>query len=135
MSEECRLCTLVETGLPAHAVYEDDAHFIMLDRDSLGFGHCMVIPKRHAAKVYELSEPETVRFFGLAREVANRLERALNVKAVAYAAFGSGLPHAHLHLVPHDDPSVLELPRDHARPLADDELAAAAQRLRSLLAL
>jgi histidine triad (HIT) family protein len=129
----CPFCQIAQAGLPPHGVYEDASFFIMLDRESLGFGHCMVIPKRHVVKVYDLHAGETSAFFALAQRFAIELERVLAVKAVGYVAFGSGLPHAHLHLVPHTDSRVLVYPHEYTRVLSDQELRAAAERLRALL--
>jgi histidine triad (HIT) family protein len=129
----CPFCQIAKAGLPPHGVYEDASFFIMLDRESLGFGHCMVIPKRHVVKVYDLNAHETSAFFALAQQFAIQLEHVLAVKAVGYIAFGSGLPHAHLHLVPHNDSRVLVYPHDYARALSEEELQAQAERLRTLL--
>ncbi len=130
---DCPFCQIAEEGLPPHGLFEDESFFVILDKESLAFGHCMVIPKRHVVKVYELNESETAELFALARKVAVYLERALDVKAVGYIAFGSGLPHAHLHLVPHSDSRVLEYPHEYLRRLSDGELRAEAEKLRSML--
>ena len=129
----CPFCQIAQTGLPPHGVYEDASFFIVLDRESLGFGHCMVIPKHHVIKVYDLNADETSAFFALAQQFAIQLEHVLAVKAVGYVAFGSGLPHAHLHLVPHNDSRVLVYPHEYARVLSDEELRAQAEQLRTLL--
>lgn len=129
----CPFCQFATKGLPPHGLFEDESFMIILDRESLGFGHCMVIPKRHVVKVYELPEGESAALFALAKKVATHLERVLGVKAVGYVAFGSGLPHAHLHLVPHNDERVLLYPYEYAKKLSDEELRNGAERLRALL--
>lgn len=129
----CPFCQIAQEGLPPHGLFEDQSFFVILDRESLGFGHCMVVPKRHVVKIYELDERESVAFFALAQKVARHLERVLAVKAVGYVAFGSGLPHAHLHLVPHNDARVLMHPHEFVKRLSDEELRVGAEKLRSLL--
>jgi histidine triad (HIT) family protein len=130
---DCAFCGIAQTTLPPNGLFEDESFFVILDRNSLGFGHCMVIPRRHVAKIYELSDSETSGLFVLARKIATQLENVLGVKSVAYVAFGSGLHHAHLHLVPHNDPRVLEYPHEYLKKLSDEELAADAKRLRAML--
>lgn len=130
---DCPFCRIVREGLPPHGLFEDQTSFVLLDRESLGFGHCMIVPKRHVVKVYELDEGESAALFALARKLATHLERASGAKAVGYVAFGSGLPHAHLHLVPHNDSRVLEYPHEYLRKLSDEELKTEARRLRSVL--
>ncbi|PYN83368.1 MAG: hypothetical protein DMD96_02615 [Candidatus Rokuibacteriota bacterium] len=89
----------------------------------------MVIPKLQVSKLYELPAKLRQVVFGFATNAAATLEKALGVKAVALVAFGSGLPHAHLHLVPHDDPDVLKHPDRYIRHKTDGELAEDARRL------
>jgi len=128
----CPFCQLAQARA-AHELYRDDGFFVLLARESLAFGHCMVIPKRHVVKVYHLDGDEFARLFALARRFANELEAKLEVKAVAMVAFGSGLPHAHLHLVPHDHGRVLTHPHEYVKDLSVGQLSADADRLRTLL--
>jgi histidine triad (HIT) family protein len=125
----CRIAKGDRGAARAPVLHEDAAFFVMLDPESLGVGHCIVVPRRHVAEVHELPAEQYTALFLLARRLAPLLKAATGARAVAYVAFGSGLPHAHLHLVPHDDPAVLADPRSHMRLLSDAELSAAATRL------
>ena len=129
-SRACPFCEIVELGFLPHVLHEDEVAYVLLDRDSLGFGHCMVVPRHHVRQLHELSPVEYERVFALAKELAPKLIRATGKKAVGFVAFGSGLPHAHLHVVPNDDPS--ELLKPSGERLTDAELAANAVRLRAL---
>jgi histidine triad (HIT) family protein len=129
----CPFCEMVESGLPDYTIYNAPTYFISLDRESLGFGHCLVIPKQHVVKIYDLSPGDAQIFWDEVQAFARKLEHALQVKAVGYVAFGSGLPHAHLHLVPHDNSRVLIYPHEYVRKLSSDELCAEAEQLRELL--
>ena len=93
----------------------------------------MVIPRRHVPKVYELNAEDLANLIALAARLARNLEAALKVEAVGLIAFGSGLPHAHLHLVPHNDSHVLIRPEEYVRKLSDQQLEAEAKKLRRLL--
>jgi histidine triad (HIT) family protein len=119
--------------LPPHGLFEHEDAFVMLDRRPLSFGHCMVVPKRHVVKLYDLPPHEHARVLALARRLARALEHALGCRSVAYLAFGSGLPHAHLHVVPHDDPHTVLEPLAHVHTRTDEQLARDAARLRGLL--
>jgi histidine triad (HIT) family protein len=127
----CPFCDIVELGVPDHVLHWDENAFILLDRDSLGFGHCMVVPRCHVRQLHELPPAEYV--FELAKEIAPKLIRATGKQAVGFVAFGSGLPHAHLHVVPNDDPSDLLKPASES--LTDAELAANAEHLRALFSI
>jgi histidine triad (HIT) family protein len=127
----CPFCDLVRTGLPAHGLYEDESFLVILDRASLGAGHCLIIPKVHVRQTYELDERTYRDLFLLARRLAPRLQRITAAYAVGYIIFGSGLPHAHLHLVPHNSPAELEHPQ--VQLVSDEELRERAAYLRPLL--
>ncbi len=127
---DCPFCKLVKQGLPDHCIYEDNNFFVILDKGSLGFGHCMVIPKEHKEKIYELEDDKYTSLFSLAKNLTQKLLKITNKKAVAYMAFGSGLPHAHLHLVPHDDQDVLINPMKYLRKLTDEELKKEADEIK-----
>ena len=98
--DACPFCQLISNGLPAHAIYEDERVFVMLDRSSVSFGHVMVIPKKHDEKIYEMGQDDYLNLLAISRRLARLLQETLQPKAVAYVAHGAGLPHVHLHLAP-----------------------------------
>lgn len=132
--ETCPFCQIIIQEGINYLIYEDNAFIVIPDRDSLGYGHCMIIPKQHVAKVYELDEDTYAGLFTLAKNFAGKLEGITAKKAVAYTAFGSGLPHAHLHLVPHDDIDVLVNPTHHITRRTPEELREMAQKLKGVIA-
>lgn len=130
----CTFCELTRAGLPQHGIYEDASFLVLLDRESLGFGHSLVIPKPHAQQLIDLEPDLYAACFALARVIASELQVATESTAVAFVAFGSGLPHAHLHLVPHSDPEILLRPTAHVRHVSQKGLRAQAEILRAHLA-
>ncbi|MBI3973219.1 MAG: HIT domain-containing protein [Chloroflexi bacterium] len=130
---DCPFCEMAARRPLPHAVYEDASFMVIPDRQSLGPGHCMIIPRRHVTKVYELGKSRYTALFRLAQELAPCLERATGAKAVSYTVFSSGLPHADLHLVPHDDIRVLLRPLEYVRELSESELEANAAHLRAFV--
>lgn len=131
--DTCPFCRFFADGLPEHGLYKEENCIAVLDSESLGFGHCMVIPRRHVTEFHELTESEFSSCFRLAKLLAPILKRVTGTVAVGYVVFGSGLPHAHLHLVPHDDSDVLLRPLDHVRQRSEAELRADAARLRPII--
>jgi len=130
MTQDCAFCRIVHAGLPPHGLYEDETAMVILDREALSYGHSLVISKHHVSQLHELPDDQYTRFFLVAKRLAPTLGRITGSPAVGYVAFGSGLPHAHLHLVPHSDPEVLLRPTDHLHALSDHELHERAANLR-----
>lgn len=130
--DSCQLCRAIEEH-PPHCLYQDDIVTVMLDRKPLSFGHCMIVPTVHVTKIYEVGAQDYTHISLLARRLATHLEKATESSSVAYLAFGSGLPHAHLHLVPHCNPEVVVEPLKHVRFLTSTELREDAVKLNHLL--
>ena len=109
----------------------DDA-IALLDIDPIAPAHVLVIPRRHVERVYDLSSAEYHGLFELARSLVPVLLQYTRKTAVGFIAFGSGLPHAHLHLVPHDHSDELLNPR--VIPSERERLHQTAEELRAILA-
>jgi histidine triad (HIT) family protein len=109
-----------------------------MDINPLNEGHTLVIPRAHAATLYEADEADLQAAMLTARRVARAIRAALRpdglnlLQANGAAAFQS-VPHFHLHLVPRftgdgkgfDWPMV---PGDRAR------IQAVAEKIRGALA-
>lgn len=68
-------------------------------------GHTLVVPKRHVAKLAELSQEELVGVFELAKQIELALARAFGAEGFNSAfnqgaVAGQSIPHFHLHIVP-----------------------------------
>ena len=68
-------------------------------------GHTLIIPLRHEADFFNLTEPEQRAMFSLARSVRRKLDRrhspdGYNVGVNVGKAGGQTVGHAHLHLIP-----------------------------------
>jgi len=131
--DDCAFCQLPKDGLPPHAIYENEQLFVMLDRQSLGFGHVMIIPKKHTEKIYDMEDVDYQNLLLFSKRLARMLQESLRPKAVAYVAHGAGLLHTHLHLVPITEQDGITDPKKYMRSLSDKELAGEAQRLISML--
>jgi len=68
-------------------------------------GHTLVVPKRHAASLFDLSAEEQAAIWALATEVRNHLQAQLspdgfNIGLNDGEAAGQTIPHAHIHIIP-----------------------------------
>lgn len=68
-------------------------------------GHTLIVPRRHAATIWDLTDEEYVACFALVREARAILEArhkpdAFNVGANCGEAAGQSVWHAHIHLIP-----------------------------------
>ena len=56
---ECIFCQIIQKQLPASVVYEDEQVMAFLSNRPVNEGHTLVVPKKHYANIYEISEDET----------------------------------------------------------------------------
>jgi len=122
---------IVNREIPAHILREDDDFMAFLDIRPVTAGHSLVITKREIDDVFDLPDPLLSGLLVFARPVANAIRETSGAQRVGVAVVGIEVPHAHIHLVPIDDIGGLDFRK--ARPAQDAELAAMAERIRSVL--
>lgn len=102
---ECVFCRIRDGQIPSTRLYEDERTLAFMDINPLTDGHCLVIPRAHAATLFDAEEEDLRATIATARRVARAIRDALRpdglnlLQANGAAAFQS-VPHVHLHLVP-----------------------------------
>lgn len=102
---DCVFCKIRDGQIPSMKVFEDDRTLAFMDINPLGPGHCLVIPKAHAATLFEADVEDLHATIATAQQVARAIREALApdglnmLQANGAAAFQS-VPHFHLHLIP-----------------------------------
>ena len=123
---------IIAREVPAHILREDADFLAFLDVRPIREGHTLVIPKEEVPDPFDLPEPLLAGLLPFARPVAQAIQQVTQATRIGIAVIGLEVPHAHVHLVPIDGLHDLDFRR--ARPVADDELAATAERIRAALA-
>ncbi len=81
-------------------------HAVILNRYPYNNGHLMIVPKRHVARIEQLTVPEKAEFFHVLIMAQKALRRAMkphgfNLGANLGDVAGAGIPgHLHWHIVP-----------------------------------
>ena len=134
---DCVFCKIRDGQIPSFKIYDDELTMTIMDINPLNSGHCLVIPKAHAATLYEAAPEDLAAAIATAQRVAVAMQGAfkpdgLNIlQANGPAAFQS-VPHYHLHLIPrwHNDDKGFDwpvVPGDRA------QIQAIGERLREAL--
>lgn len=100
---DCPYCTRIVSR--NGVVAENELAVALSDGYPVSVGHTLVVPRRHEADYFRLSEDEQVAILRLVREVQQHLQEdlrpsAFNVGVNAGPAAGQTIGHAHLHLIP-----------------------------------
>ncbi len=102
---DCVFCKIRDGQIPSMKVYEDERTLCIMDINPLNSGHCLVLPKSHAATIWDAEIADLQAAMATARRVAVALKAAvqpdgLNILQANGAAAFQSVPHFHLHLIP-----------------------------------
>lgn len=103
--ENCIFCKLANGDIPTNMIYEDDMFAVILDASPATKGHALILPKEHAANIYELSDETASRIFVLAKKMAAKMTELLkcdgfNIVQNNGEVAGQTVFHFHMHLIP-----------------------------------
>lgn len=104
---------IISGEIPCYKIYEDELTFAFLDIRPLQLGHTLVVPKIEVDELYELPEPYFAAVHHTAQKIANALKKATWYVRIGSLVLWLEVPHAHLHLVPINHESDLDLSNAH----------------------
>lgn len=103
--ENCIFCKILAGEIPSTAVYEDDDFKVILDVNPAARGHVIILPKNHAANIYELPDEDASKIMVVAKKIATAIEKAYHCDGVNILqnngeAAGQTVFHLHVHVIP-----------------------------------
>ncbi len=105
MREDCIFCKLANGVFPTRSIYEDEAFNVILDLAPATRGHALILPKEHAANLYELPDETAAKAMVLAKKMARKMTCKLgcdgfNLVQNNGETAGQTVFHFHIHLIP-----------------------------------
>jgi len=104
VSPPCPFCSL-----PAERFVLQSEHAVVIrDGFPVSPGHTLIIPRRHVASFFDVTDAERADLMSLLTAARDDLERQLhpagfNIGINDGAAAGQTVPHLHMHLIPRYD--------------------------------
>ncbi|MBQ9064064.1 MAG: HIT family protein [Blautia sp.] len=103
--ENCIFCKIASGEIPSAALYEDDDFKVILDMGPAAKGHSLILPKQHAANIYEMPDELLKKAILLAKNTASAFSSSLNCDGVNVVqnngeAAGQTVHHFHIHVIP-----------------------------------
>ncbi len=100
--KECIFCNL---DANREIIAQNDLALAFFDAFPVNPGHALIIPKRHVADYFDLTEDEVAAMQALLREVKAIVEKRFNpdgynIGVNVNAAAGQSVFHVHMHLIP-----------------------------------
>ena len=113
-NNSCPFC-----NLEREKILDSELSFAIYDGFPVNDGHALIIPKRHIANYFELTNEEQRDCFELLNRVKEKLQEkynpnGFNVGININEAAGQTIPHVHIHLIPRFEEDVEE-PRGGVR--------------------
>lgn len=59
--ENCIFCKIANGEIPSATLYEDEDFRVILDLGPASKGHALILPKAHAANIYELPDDRNLK--------------------------------------------------------------------------
>lgn len=103
--ENCIFCKIANGEIPSRTLYEDKDFRVILDLGPTTRGHALILPKEHAANLFELPEETAGKAMILAKKMAARMKEKLNCDGFNVIqnngeVAGQTVFHFHMHLIP-----------------------------------
>lgn len=103
--DNCIFCKIAAGEIPSATVYEDDDFRAILDIAPAHKGHTIILPKTHAANLFELPDSIAGKLLPVAKKIATALKEELGCDGINIlqnngTAAGQTVFHLHVHIVP-----------------------------------
>lgn len=103
--DNCIFCKIANGEIPAATLYEDQYFRVILDLGPASKGHALILPKEHAANLFDLPEVYAREALPVAQKIGKRLFEGLgcdglNVLQNNGLCAGQTVFHFHMHLIP-----------------------------------
>jgi histidine triad (HIT) family protein len=130
----CIFCRIAAGTEPSWQVWENEYAYAFLDKSPATIGHTLVVPRVHAADIWDISRQDVARLMETVHDVARLLNDKLRPDGLTLfqanrAAGWQEVFHMHIHLVPRYAGDQLTRAWT-ARPAAEQELDEVLNRIR-----
>ena len=102
---DCIFCKIIKGEIPCYKIYEDEDTLAFLDIAKEGYGHTIVVPKKHSPCLLETDAQTLEKCFNTVKKVANHF-----IKNCGFSGFnliinngkdsGQSVMHLHIHIIP-----------------------------------
>ena len=105
MSDQCIFCEIVQGNIPCAKIFEDDQILAFLDIGPISPGHCLVIPKKHYARLEQCPADLAAALAARLGPIAQAVIAAVNAPGYNILnnndrCAGQLVQHVHFHIIP-----------------------------------
>lgn len=100
---------IIAGEIPSYKIAENDKFFAFLDINPMTKGHTLVIPKIEIDYIFDLQDDLLAEMTVFSKRVAQAIKEAIPCERVGLMVVGLDVPHAHVHLMPINNASDMNL--------------------------
>ncbi|MCF6366889.1 MAG: HIT family protein [Bacteroidales bacterium] len=123
---------IVNGEIPSFKITEDDNFYAFLDINPLVKGHTLVIPKKEVDYLFDLEDELIGALHIFAKKVAKAIDKSIDCIRVGVLVIGTEVPHAHIHLIPFNNESELNIKNPKLK-LSKEEFIKIVKKIKSNL--
>lgn len=120
---------IINREIPAQIIYEDEQTMAFLDVRPVNPGHLLVVPKKEVDQFQDLDIETYQAVMATVYKMANLLKEKLKPTRVGVVIYGFHVPHAHVQLIPMNEPGAIKLM--HQEEVPEEDLEAMKEELTS----
>ena len=135
--EDCIFCKIADGKIPAAKIYEDNYVISFLDIMPANKGHCLVVPKNHAATLIEMDDKDLAATIIAAKKVAKAISlsfgnASFNMVMNNGKESGQVVNHAHIHIIPRFQKDRLRIKWSHLK-YEENEIKEYAEKIKKFI--
>ena len=120
---------IVAGEIPSYKVAEDENFYAFLDINPMAKGHTLVVPKKTEEDyIFRLDDTTFAGLMQFSKRVAAAIEKSVPCKRIGIAVIGLEVPHTHIHLIPINKESDMNIGNPKLK-LTSDEMAEIAAKI------
>lgn len=120
---------IINGDISSHKVYEDETVFAFLDIHPVNEGHVLVVPKKSVEFIWDLPASDYRALMAAVQKIGTHVRSVLQVPHVGVLVEGTGVPHAHVHIIPFVEGHELRREADMSIEPNHDALAVVAKKI------
>lgn len=111
---------IIEGEIPSYKVAESKLFFAFLDINPMAKGHVLVVPKTETDYLFDLDDSILSEMIIFSKKLSLAMLKAISCKRIGMMVVGLDVPHAHIHLIPINKETDMNLSSSRIR-LTDEE--------------
>ena len=120
---------IITGEIPSYKVAENEDFYAFLDINPMAKGHTLVVPKKTEEDyIFRLDDNTFAGLMQFSKRVAAAIEKAVPCKRIGIAVIGLEVPHTHIHLIPINKESDMNIGNPKLK-LTSDEMAEIAAKI------